>query len=37
MSLFGNKNNTQDEFNTDINDEELIDEDVHDRITYWIL
>jgi len=34
MSLFGNNNN---EFNTELQDENLIDEDVQDKITYWIL
>jgi SpoVK/Ycf46/Vps4 family AAA+-type ATPase len=34
MSLFGNKHN---EFDTELLDENLIDEDVQDKITYWIL
>jgi len=36
MSLFGNSTN-HDEFNTDTLDEEIIDTDVEERITYWIL
>ncbi|CAA6809300.1 MAG: ATPase, AAA family [uncultured Sulfurovum sp.] len=35
MSLFGNNNH--DEFNTEIPDEEIIDTDVQEQITYWIL
>ncbi len=35
MSLFGNDNNN--EFNTDTIDEEIIDANVAERITFWIL
>ena len=35
MSLFGN--DKENEFNTEIMEEEIIDENVKDRITFWIL